>query len=65
LEGHDLHFVHCVSSEPTLLIPMAVILQFWMPWDSHQFFGQFAYQKNRYFNCLFISKSWWNIRRSQ
>ena len=28
LEGHDLHFVHCVSSEPTLLIPMAVILQF-------------------------------------
>jgi hypothetical protein len=22
LEGHDLLFVHCVSSEPTLLVPM-------------------------------------------
>ena len=36
LEGHDLLFVHCVSSEPTLLVPMGYrVFSFALPeiWD--------------------------------
>ena len=59
LEGHDLLFVHCVSSEHTLLVPMGYRVFSFECREIHISFLDiyFAYQKNRYFNCLFVSKS--------
>jgi hypothetical protein len=55
LEGHNLLFVHCVLSEPTLLVPMGYRVfslnavrftsVFWIVWISEE-------------SLLIVSKSW-------